>query len=218
MAIMQDTAANKVACQELSHLQYGTSCQSLICGHKCHLMWSDVRIGSNLVLYLLLLLGQGSTCEDTYQYCSTYNAHYTKRIGACIAIGNGRCVGSEDIAACLGGGTQTWGVCYGTAEHTHHHGQVAAVLASHAVAVIEYKEEQTYAAEDIQQDYAHSQQVHSDASLLETFKEARTYLQAYAIDKQNQTEVLHEGQGGGCTGKTEMTGQDTSKKHKGDSQ
>ena len=62
MTIVQDTAAHEVACQELSYLQYGTSCQSLICGHKCHLMWSDVRIGSNLVLYLLLFLVQGSTC------------------------------------------------------------------------------------------------------------------------------------------------------------
>ena len=218
MTIMQDTAAHEVACQELSHLQYAATCQRLVGGHQGHLVRDDMRIGSNLALYLLLLLCKGGACEQTYQYCCSYNAHDTKGIGTGISIGYGRSAASKDVRACLGGSTQTGGICYGTAEHTHHHGQVAAVLASHAIAIVEHKEEQAYAAEYIQQYYAYCQQVHGYTALLETLKEARTNLQTYTVDKQNQAEVLHKSQGGGGTGQTEVSCQNTCKKHKGYSQ
>ena len=163
-------------------------------------MWGDMWVGGNLVLYLLLFLCQGGAGEQAYQYSCTYNAHDTKGIRTGITVGYGRGVGSKDIGACFGGSTQTGGVGYGTAEHAHHHGQVAAVLASHASTVVEYQKVQAYAAQHIQQYYAHGQQVHGDAALLETLKEAWTYLQTYAVDKQNQAKVLHEGQCGGGAG------------------
>ena len=176
MTVVQDTATYEVASQELSHLHYGTPCQSLVCGHKRHLVRNDMWISGNLVFNLLLLLCQRCACENANQDCRTYNTHNTKRICTGIAVGNGRCIGSEDIATCFGGSTKTGGVCYGATEHTHHHGQVTAVLASHASAFVEYKEVQADATKHIEQNDTYCQQVHRQTTLLETLKEARTYL------------------------------------------
>ena len=57
-----------------------------------------------------------------------------------------------------------------------------------------------------------------DTTFLETLEEARSNLQTYTVDKQNQTEVLHEGQRGGGAGQAEVSCQNTGEKYKGYSQ
>ena len=218
MAFVQDTAAHEVAPQKLSYLQYGAPLHGLVCGHYGHAVWGDVRIVRYLLLNLFMLLLQRGAGKQAYQYGGTYYAHHTKGVCTGISVGYQRCIRTEDGAASLGGGTQAGGVGDGTAQHAHHHGQVAAVLARHAVAVVEYQEEQAYAAEHVQQYYAHCQHVHRYSAFLETLKEAGTDLQTYAVDKQNQTEVLHESQGGCCSRQSEVSSQNTGKQHEGYSQ
>ena len=52
----------------------------------------------------------------------------------------------------------------------------------------------------------------------EALEEAGAYLQTYAVDKQNQSKVLHEGQRGGGAGQAEVSCQNTGEKYKGYSQ
>ena len=213
MAVVQDTAAHEVAGQELAYLQDCAAFQGLVRGHYGHAVWGDMRVGGNLLLYLLLLLLQRGAGKQAYQYRCAYNAHYAKGIGAGITVGYLWRIRTENGAACLGGGTQARGVGDGSAQYAHHHGQRTAVLAGHAVPVVKYQEEQTYAAEHVQQYYAHCQHVHRHASLLETFKETRSHLQTYAVDKEYQTEVLYEGQCGAGACQTEVSCQNAGKQH-----
>ena len=125
VTILQDTAANKVATKELANLKNCTPCQVSILHDKCHAMRCGVRIGSQFLFYLLLLVFQTDSAKETKSNGCSYNAYNAKWIGTCIAVGNGRSVHSEDLIAGLRSSTKARGIGNGSAKHAYHHGEFA---------------------------------------------------------------------------------------------
>ena len=218
MSVLQDTAADEVASEELTHLQDGTASKVGVLHHERHAMGCGVRIGSLLCLDLLLLVCQADATEETECDGCSYNAQNAKRIGAGIAIGDGRSISSEDLIAGFRGSTKARGVCDGSTKDAHHHGEAARIGCVRGSSVVEDEEIEAYAAQHIEQDDTHRHQVQLHASFLEALEEARTNLQAYAIDEEDESEVLNEGQYIICSRKAEVSGHDTRKKHEGDTQ
>ena len=136
----------------------------------------------------------------------------------CIAIGDGRSISSEDLIAGFRGSTKARGVCDGSTKDAHHHGEAARIGCVRGSSVVEDKEIESDAAQHIEQDDTHRHQVQLHASFLEALEEAWTYLQAYAIDEEDESEVLNEGQYIICSRKAEVSGHDTCEEHEGDTQ
>ena len=180
-------------------------------------MWNNVQIGRLLVFHSFLLILHADATQETNGNNCTDDTQHAERIGTGIAVGNGRGTGSEDLIAGLRCRTKSGSVGYGTTEYADHHGKIAGIIFRRGSAIIKDKEIQAYATQDVEQDDAHSHQVQLDASLLETLEETRPHLQTDAIDKQDETKVLHERQDIVCSGKAKMAGHNTRKKHECDS-
>ena len=118
----------------------------------------------------------------------TDDAYHTEWISAGITVGNTWGTIGEDTEQRLVGGTKTWRIGDGSIECTHHHWQVVGVAGI---------EEEIIACEhhtDIEEYRSRRQQVERHTAFLEAFEEARTYLQTDHKDKENESEVLYEGQ------------------------
>ena len=159
-------------------------------------------------LNLLLLALQLDIAQEADGDGGQDDTYDTKGAGTGITVGNKRCIGTKHRGTGFVGRTETGRVGDGATEHTHHHGQVASVLADDAAALVEDKEIQTDAAGHVQQDDAHGHQVHLDARRAQALKEARAYLQSDAVDKQDETEVLNVGENVRCAREAQVAGQD----------
>ena len=226
LAVMQETADDKVASQKLAYLQHCASVKGFVGGLESHLMRCHVRIGRMLSLHLFLFLVQVHPAEIPQDNGGTDDSHHTQRVSTGITIGDGRCIGrTEYLIASLVGSTQSRCVRYSSAEHTHHHGEVDRIIAmTHASTVPKHQEEQAHTAQHIQKNNACGQEVKPDAPLTETLKETWPYLQSYTVNEQDETEVLDEVHEHGRTsiGETtwcpqlivNMTGHNTCKENK----
>ena len=231
LTVMQEAGDDEITSQKLAYLPERAAVERLVGGLKGHLMGSHVGVGSMLGIHLSLLLAHVHMAKVAQRNGSTDDTHHTQRIGTGISVGNGRSlVGTEYLVACLTGSTQTRGIGHGSTEHTDHHREVDRVLAmAHAAAIPEDQEEQRHATEHIEQDDARGQKVEANAALAETLEEARSHLQAYTIDKKDESEVLDEVHEHRRTGirhlarhsaqlVVDVSGKDSSEEHEGDSQ
>ena len=71
---------------------------------------------------------------------------------------------------------------------------------------------------DVEQDRGYGQAVERESVFLETLKEARSHLQAYHEDKQDESEILAEIEDGSRGREMDMSGYDASEENKSDAQ
>ena len=84
--------------------------------------------------------------------------------------------------------------------------------------VIEDDEVEHEHRDDVQPHDAHCQRIGRDAAFGKALEEARTDLQADAIDEEDETKVLNIVQHLQVARETDMTGQDAGEEHEGDTQ
>ena len=144
------------------------------------------RVARLLIVVVLFFL-EVDLEEGLDEDDGTDDAQHTEGIGASISVGDDRDGSSmSHLFQCRVGGTKSRCVCHGTAQHTHHHGQVVGIARVHKGVV----EDEHHC--DVEQDDATRQQVEGHTSLFERREEGWSDLDTYGIDEQDQTEVLHE--------------------------
>ena len=84
--------------------------------------------------------------------------------------------------------------------------------------IVEKDEIEREHRDDIQAHNAHCQHVSCDSSLGKALEETGTHLQADAIDKEDEAEVLHVVQHRRSTRETDVSGKNARKEYKGDAQ
>ena len=150
VSVLQDAAADEVASQELTHLKNRPACEVGVLHHERHAVRRGMRIGSQLLFYLPLLVLQADAAQETKGKGCSDNAQHAKGIGTGIAVGNGRRTRSEDLVAGFGGSTKAGGVGDGSTEHAHHHGKAARIGSRRSSTIVKHKEIQPDAAGHIE--------------------------------------------------------------------
>ena len=218
MAFVEDAGNDEVAAEELTDLKERPPVQSAVFHAERHLVGLGVGILGPFLLDLFLFLVELHATEEADGDGGQNDTHDAQRIGTGIAVGNWGSVGTEDGGTGFVGGTEAGRVRDGTAKHTDHHGQVVGVLALDGSALVEDKEEEGDAADDVQQNDGNGQHIHLDAGFLQALEEAGPHLEADAVDEEDEPEVLHVGQDFRRAREVEMSGQNAGKEHKGDAE
>ena len=103
-------------------------------------MRNDMQIGCLLFFHSFLLVLHTDVTQESDGDNGTDDAHHAERIGAGIAVGDGRGTGSENLIAGFCCRTKAGRVGDGTTKHAYHHGKIAGIICGRGIAIVENEE------------------------------------------------------------------------------